>query len=86
MPAFRVEMNTRTPDDVVDHGHGRRRRKKPSRLITVREPADRRPSLAVPDGVQTDLLQAAAVVPAMRQAHRRAAHVRLLRLELDGLT
>ena len=60
------------------------REESPLGLITVRESADRAQSLGVPGRVQTDLLQAAAVVPAMRQRIDEPRDVRLLRLELDG--
>jgi hypothetical protein len=50
----------------------------------VRETAERAQTLGVPGRVQSDLLQAAAVVPAMRQRIDQPRDVRLLRLELDG--
>jgi transglutaminase-like putative cysteine protease len=86
IPAFRVDMEyqgLRTTSWVTDTGEVVRE-ESPLGLITVREAADRAQSLAVPGRVQTDLLQAAAVVPAMRQRIDDPRDVRLLRLELDG--
>jgi hypothetical protein len=60
------------------------REESPLGLITLREPADRAQTIGVPMRVQTDLLQAAAVVPAMSQRIDQPRDVRLLRLELDG--
>jgi transglutaminase-like putative cysteine protease len=86
IPAFRVEMEyegLHTTSWVTDTGNVVRE-ESPLGLITVRESSDRAQSLAVPGRVQTDLLQAAAVVPAMRQRIDEPRDVRLLRLELDG--
>ena len=86
LPAFRVEMEysgLRTTAWITDTGDVVRE-ESPLGLITVREPADRAQSLSVPDPVQTDLLQAAAVVPAMRRRIDEPRDVRLLRLELNG--
>jgi transglutaminase-like putative cysteine protease len=86
LPAFRVEMEyagLHTTSWVTDTGDVVRE-ESPLGLITVREPADRAQTLNVPDRVQSDLLQAAAVVPAMRQRIDEPRDVRLLRLELNG--
>ena len=86
IPAFRVEMEylgLHTTSWITDTGDVVRE-ESPLGLITVRESSDRAQSLAVPGRVQTDLLQAAAVVPAMRQRIDEPRDVRLLRLELDG--
>ena len=86
IPAFRVEMEyqgIRTTSWITDTGDVVRE-ESPLGLITVRESADRAQTLAVPGRMQTDLLQAAAVVPAMRQRIDEPRDVRLLRLELDG--
>jgi transglutaminase-like putative cysteine protease len=86
MPAFRVEMEyqgLRTTSWITDTGDVVRE-ESPLGLITLREPADRAQTIGVPMRVQTDLLQAAAVVPAMRQRIDQPRDVRLLRLELDG--
>src|SRR5262245_22731980 len=86
LPAFRVEMEyagLRTTSWITDTGNVVRE-ESPLGLITVREPADRAQSLSVPERVQTDLLQAAAVVPAMRRRIDEPRDVRLLRLELNG--
>jgi transglutaminase-like putative cysteine protease len=87
LPAFRVEMEyagLRTTSWITDTGDVVRE-ESPLGLITVREPADRAQTLNVSDRVQSDLLQAAAVVPAMRQRIDEPRDVRLLRLELNGV-
>jgi len=86
IPAFRVDMEyqgLRTTSWITDTGEVVRE-ESPLGLITVRESADRAQTLNVPGRVQTDLLQAAAVVPAMRQRIDEPRDVRRLRLELDG--
>ncbi len=86
LPAFRVDMEyagLRTTSWITDTGDVVRE-ESPLGLITVRESADRAQSLTVPEPVQTDLLQAAAVVPAMRRRIDEPRDVRLLRLELNG--
>ena len=86
IPAFRVEMEyqgLRTTSWITDTGDVVRE-ESPLGLITVREPADRAQTLSVPGSVQTDLLEAAAVVPAMRRRIDEPRDVRLLRLELNG--
>ena len=86
LPAFRVDMEyagLRTTSWITDTGEVVRE-ESPLGLITVRESADRAQSFSVPEPVQTDLLQAAAVVPAMRRRIDEPRDVRLLRLELNG--
>jgi len=86
IPAFRVEMDyhgVRTTSWITDTGDVVRE-ESPLGLMTVRESPDRAQMLAVPSGVQADLLQAAAVVPAMRQRIDQPRDVRLLRLEVSG--
>jgi transglutaminase-like putative cysteine protease len=86
IPAFRVEMEyqgLQTTSWITDTGDVVRE-ESPLGLMTVRESSDRAQTLAVPGRVQTDLLEAAAVVPAMRQRIDDPRDVRLLRLELDG--
>jgi transglutaminase-like putative cysteine protease len=86
MPAFRVEMEyqgLRTTSWITDTGDVVRE-ESPLGLITVRETADRAQTLSVPGRVQTDLLQAAAVVPTMRQRIDEPRDVRRLRLQVDG--
>ena len=86
LPAFRVDMEyagLRTTSWITDTGNVVRE-ESPLGLMTVRESADRAQSLSVPEPVQTDLLQAAAVVPAMRRRIDEPRDVRLLRLELNG--
>jgi hypothetical protein len=86
IPAFRVDMEYQglhTTSWITDTGNVVRE-ESPLGLMTVRESSDRAQSLAVPGRVQTDLLDAAAVVPAMRQRIDEPRDVRLLRLELTG--
>jgi hypothetical protein len=86
LPAFRVDMEysgLRTTSWITDTGEVVRE-ESPLGLITVRESADRAQSLSVPEPLQTDLLQAAAVVPATRHRIDEPRDVRLLRLELHG--
>ena len=89
MPAFRVEMEfagLRTTSWVTDTGEVVRE-ESPLGLITVRESADRARAMAVPERVQVDLLEAAAVVPVMQPrglSSFEPRDVRRLRLRLDG--
>ena len=86
LPAFRVEMEyagIRTTSWVTDTGEVVRE-ESPLGLITVRESAERAQAMAVPSGVQVDLLEAAAVVPQMRSRIDEPRDVRRLRLRLDG--
>src|SRR5712691_659215 len=86
LPAFRVEMEyagLRTTSWVTDTGEVVRE-ESPLGLITVRESAERAQAMAVPAGVQVDLLEAAAVVPRMRSRIDEPRDVRRLRLQLDG--
>src|SRR6266550_1512801 len=86
IPAFRVDMEyqgLRTTSWITDTGDVVRE-ESPLGLITVREDAASAQRLGVPAGVQTDLLQAAAVVPVMRQRIDEPRDVRFLRLALDG--
>jgi transglutaminase-like putative cysteine protease len=86
LPAFRVEMEyagIRTTSWVTDTGEVVRE-ESPLGLITVRESAERAQAMAVPSGVQADLLEAAAVVPQMRSRIDEPRDVRRLRLRLEG--
>ena len=86
IPAFRVEMSfggLRTTAWVTDTGDVVRE-ESPMGLITVRESADRARNTAVPGGVQADLLDAAAVVPVMKQRIDEPRDVRRLRIRLEG--
>ena len=86
LPAFRVDMEyagLRTTSWVTDTGEVVRE-ESPLGLITVRESAERAQAMAVPSGVQADLLEAAAVVPRMRSRIDEPRDVRRLRLRLDG--
>jgi len=86
IPAFRVETEFRglkTTSWVTDTGEIVRE-ESPLGLMTIRESPERARGLAVPDRVQADLLQAAAVVPAMRGRIDEPRDVRRLKLRLDG--
>jgi len=89
LPAFRVEMEfagLHTTSWVTDTGEVVRE-ESPLGLITVRETAERAQGLAVSGRVQTDLLNAAAVVPARTSINARIDEprdVRRLKLRLDG--
>jgi hypothetical protein len=86
IPAFRVETEFRglkTTSWVTDTGEVVRE-ESPLGLMTIRESPERARGLAVPGRVQADLLQAAAVVPAMRGRIDEPRDVRRLRLRLEG--
>jgi transglutaminase-like putative cysteine protease len=86
IPAFRVETEFRglkTTSWVTDTGEIVRE-ESPLGLMTIREPPERARGLAVPDRVKADLLQASAVVPAMRGRIDEPRDVRRLKLRLDG--
>ena len=89
IPAFRVEMEfagLHTTSWVTDTGEVVRE-ESPLGLITVRETADRARGLAVSNRMQTDLLNASAVVPTSTSVNTRIDEprdVRRLRLRLDG--
>jgi hypothetical protein len=87
MPAFRVETEfrgLRTTSWVTDTGEVVRE-ESPLGLITIREPPERARGLAVSNRVQADLLQAAAIVPAMKGRIDEPRDVRRLKLRLDGV-
>ena len=86
LPAFRVEMafrGLRTTSWVTDTGEVVRE-ESPMGLITVRESAVAAQRLSVPGRVQTDLLEASAIVPVMTQRIDEPRDVRRLRLQLEG--
>ena len=89
LPAFRVDMvfaGLRTTSWVTDTGEVVRE-ESPLGILTVREAADRATIMAVPGRVQTDLLEAAAVVPTLEPGIRRIDDpraVRQLRVRLAG--
>jgi hypothetical protein len=86
IPAFRVGMTfagLHTTSWMTDTGE-MVREESPLGLITVKESADQARSLAVPKQVETDLLQAAAVVPVMKERIDDPRDVRLLRMRLEG--
>jgi len=86
VPAFRVELSFRglqTTSWVTDTGEVVRE-ESPLGLMTVRESAERAQGLAMSGAVEADLLQAAAVVPVMRDRIDETRDVRRLRLRLGG--
>ncbi len=86
MPAFRVDMEfagLHTRSWVTDTGEVVKE-ESPMGLMTVRESAQRAPVMSVGWGVQTDLLEASAVVPAMKQRIAEPRDVRRLRVRLEG--
>ncbi|OFW51044.1 MAG: hypothetical protein A3G77_15585 [Acidobacteria bacterium RIFCSPLOWO2_12_FULL_68_19] len=87
MPAFRVEMafqGLKTTAWVTDTGEVIRE-ESPLGLMTVRETPEQAQGLAIPGGVQEDLLRMSAVVPVMSQRIDEPRAVRRLRLRLDGV-
>jgi transglutaminase-like putative cysteine protease len=86
IPAFRVEMDVaglHTTSWVTDTGEVVRE-ESPMGLITVRETADNARAMAVTRRLQSDMLQAAAVVPVMRQRIDEPRDVRRLRVQLTS--
>jgi transglutaminase-like putative cysteine protease len=87
VPAFRVDMafqGMRTTSWVTDTGVVVRE-ESPLGLISVEEPAARAQQLAVSGRMQSDLLNASAVVPAMTQRIEQPRDVRRLQLTLSGV-
>jgi transglutaminase-like putative cysteine protease len=86
VPAFRVELafgGLRTTSWITDTGEVVRE-ESPMGLLTVAESAERAVAMAVPRGVQVDLLEASAVVPQSKQRIEEPRDVRRLRLRLEG--
>jgi hypothetical protein len=86
IPAFRVEMEfsgLRTTSWVTDTGEVVRE-ESPLGLITVREPAATARAMAVSSRIQSDLLEAAAVVPITKERIDEPRDVRRLRFTLEG--
>jgi transglutaminase-like putative cysteine protease len=87
VPAFRVELEfagLRTTAWVTDTGEVVRE-ESPMGLITVRESARTAQAMAVSFGVQSDLLEAAAIVPQTKRRIDEPRDVRRLRVRLDGV-
>jgi transglutaminase-like putative cysteine protease len=86
IPAFRVEMEfsgLRTTSWVTDTGEVVRE-ESPLGLITVRESAVTARAMAVSSRIQTDLLEAAAIVPVTKERIDEPRDVRRLRFKLEG--
>ena len=87
IPAFRIGMTfagLHTTSWMTDTGEVVRE-ESPLGLISVKESADQARSLAVSNQVETDLLQAAAVVPVTTRRIDDPRDVRRLRLRLEGV-
>ena len=86
VPAFRVDLSfggLQTTSWVTDTGEVVRE-ESPMGLLTVAESSERAVAMAVPRGVQLDLLEAAAVVPVSKQRIENPRDVQRLRLRLEG--
>jgi len=86
IPAFRVEMEfsgLRTTSWVTDTGEVVRE-ESPLGLITVRESAETARAMAVSSRIQSDLLEAAAIVPVTKERIDEPRDVRRLRFKLEG--
>jgi transglutaminase-like putative cysteine protease len=92
IPAFRVDMEftgLKTRAWITDTGEIVRE-ESPLGFITVREPPDRARALAIDGRIRQDLLEAAAVVPAIERRTPRLPpiddprHVRRLRMRVEG--
>ena len=86
-PAFRVDMSyygLRTTSWVTDTGDIIRE-ESPLGLMTVRESPEQAQGLAIPSGVQQDLMRISAVVPVMPRRIDEPRDVRRMRLRLDGV-
>ena len=87
VPAFRVDMRfggLRTTSWITDTGEVIRE-ESPMGLMSIRESADRAMALAVPQQVQTDLLEASAVVPVSKFRIDEPRDVQRLKLRLEGV-
>jgi len=87
VPAFRVDMvyqGLSTTSWVTDTGEVVRE-ESPLGLISVQESAERAQQLAVSGRMQTDLLNAAAVVPRMTRRIDEPRNVRRLKIQLEGV-
>jgi transglutaminase-like putative cysteine protease len=85
-PAFRVDMEfagLHTRSWVTDTGEVVKE-ESPMGLMTVRENAQSAPMMSVGWRVQSDLLEASAVVPKMKQPIAEPRDVRRLRVRLSG--
>ena len=86
VPAFRVDISfesLRTTSWITDTGEVVRE-ESPIGLMTVRESAENAQRLAVPGYIQTDLLEAAAVVPITKERIDEPRDVRRIRMRLEG--
>jgi transglutaminase-like putative cysteine protease len=86
VPAFRVEMHFAgivTRSWITDVGEVVRE-ESPTGFLVVRQTPEKAQALAVPGQVQSDLLEAAAIVPSPRTRIDDPTTVTLLRLRLDG--
>lgn len=87
VPAFRVETRFAGISGtswITDTGEVVRE-ESPMGLMVVRETAERAQALAVPGKVQTDMLEAAAIVPANAKRIDDSTAVERLRVRLEGI-
>ena len=87
IPAFRVDMayyGLQTTSWITDTGDIVRE-ESPLGLMTVRESPDQAQGLAIPTGVQQDLMRISAVVPVMQRRIDEPRDVRRLRLRIEGV-
>jgi hypothetical protein len=87
VPAFKVHMTfggIASSSWVTDTGEVVKE-ESPMGLLVVKETRERALALAVPGDVQSDLLQAAAVVPSTSKRIQEPTGVVLLRLRLEGM-
>jgi transglutaminase-like putative cysteine protease len=86
VPAFRVETTfagLRTTSWITDTGETVRE-ESPLGLMSVRESPETARRMAIGRGMQSDLLEAAAVVPSMPRRIDNPRDVRRLRMRIDG--
>jgi hypothetical protein len=87
VPAFRVEtrfLGITGTSWITDTGEVVRE-ESPMGMMVVRETAERAQALAVPGSVQTDLLEAAAIVPTNAKRLDDSTSVERLRVRLEGI-
>jgi len=88
VPAFRVEgrfAGITTHTWITDVGEVVRE-ESPTGLLVVRETKEQAQTLAVPGAIQTDLLEAAALVPTTSRRIDDPTTVARIRLRIDGLS
>lgn len=87
IPAFKVDMTysgIQSTAWITDTGE-MVREESPMGLISVRESQEQATALAVSSKMQTDMLEASAIVPVMRSRIDEPRNVEKMRLRLDGV-